>query len=188
MGINLVSKEEYKAYAGITNPNSDTEINSILTRVSEFVKTYCKRTFLDYVNEAKVEIFSGGSGSLILTEGPVRLVNLVEYSSTYGLSYTELLEFVDWVEDDGYIVSINTNGFPSALRGYKVTYVAGYDTLPGDLQLAVFDLITYYRRNDGSVHSTKSPGTNSVQVEFISTTTLPAHIRRILDLYRMDFA
>jgi hypothetical protein len=59
--------------------------------------------------------------------------------------------------------------------------------VPADLKLAVLDLVTYYRKNDGAIHSTKAPGTNSVQIEYVSTASLPAHIRRVLDMYVADY-
>ena len=42
MGLPLITLAEYKAYEGITNPNQDTEITSIIPKVSELVKNYCK--------------------------------------------------------------------------------------------------------------------------------------------------
>jgi hypothetical protein len=188
MGQNLVTRQEYKAYTNITNPNHDQEIDNLIPKVSEFVKTYCKRTFVDFVDENKVETFNGASGILMLKESPVLSVNSVEYSTDYGQTHIELKEYIDWVEDEGYIVSINPSGFPRQLRGYRVMYTAGYEQLPEDLKLGVMDLITYYRKNDMAVHSTKAPGTNAVQIEYITTTGLPAHIRRVLDFYRSDFA
>lgn len=187
MGANLITLQEYKTYAGITNPNTDSAINLLIPAVSDFVKTYCKRTFVDYLSTTKEEVFNGAVGSFILEETPVTVVMSVEFSSDYGQNYTDLTEFVDWVEDAGYIVSVNPAGFPRYLRGYKVVYNAGYTTLPAELKLAVLDLVKYYMRNDGAVHSPKAPGTNSVQIEYISSTSLPAHIRRILDLYRADY-
>ena len=187
MGANLVTLQEYKAYAGITNPNSDSEINLLIPAISDLVKTYCKRTFVDYLTVPKEEVFNGAVGSFILEETPIRSIVSVEFSSDYGQNYRDLTEFVDWVEDVGYIVSVNPGGFPRYLRGYKVTYTAGYVVMPAELKLALLDLIKYYMRNDGAVHSPKAPGTNSVQIEYISTTSLPAHIRRILDLHRADY-
>jgi hypothetical protein len=100
-----------------------------------------------------------------------------------------LEEFKDFVTDlqEGSIVSLDPKGFVYAINGYTVTYTAGYAVIPEDLKLAVMDLVTYYRKNDAAIHSTKAPGTNAVQIEYISTTTLPAHIRRVLDLYVADY-
>jgi hypothetical protein len=188
MSNNLITRAEYKAYANLTNPNTDTEIDAIIPKVSAFVKTYCKRGFNDYVSEFKTELFNGGLGSYPLAETPVISVAMLEYSIDFGQTYTELAEFTDWVEDQGYIVSVNPAGFPRQLKGYRVVYTAGYETLPEDLKLAVCDLVTYYRRNDAAIHSNKAPGTNAVQIEYISSTSLPAHIRRVLDFYRADYS
>lgn len=185
MGANLVTLAEYKAYAGITSTNSDTIINAIIPKVSQFVKTICRRTFVDYVNDSKEEIFKGGWSKLYLKEYPIISVGSVEVSTDYGSTYTELVEFTDYVLDleDGAITSIYYEEFPQYVNGYKVTYTGGYETLPEDLKLAVLDLVTYYIKNDASVHSSKAPGTNSVQIEYITTANLPAHIRRVLYMY-----
>ncbi len=189
MGLPLITLAEYKAYEGITNPNQDTEISTIIPKVTELVKNYCRRSFIDYYDDAKTDLYAGGD-ILYLKEFPVTSISSVEYSSDYGKTYTTLVEYTDWALDklmDG-IVPINTlNTFPEAVNGYRVTYTAGYEVIPEDLKLAVMDLLTYYMKNDGAVHSPKAPGTNSVQIEYISTTNLPAHIKRVLDLYVADY-
>jgi hypothetical protein len=187
MGANLITKAEYKTYASITSVNQDAEIDLLIPRVSELVKTYCRRTFVDFYDEAKTEVFEGGYGSLILKETPVTQVISVQQSKDYGKTYTKLTKFDDWVQSNDFVVSVNPRGFEPLVNGYKVSYFAGYETVPLDLKLAVLDLVTYYRKNDSAVHSTKAPGTNAVQIEYISTTSLPAHIKRVLDLYVADY-
>lgn len=187
MGTSLITLADYKTYKNLSTPNHDAEINNLIPKVSDLIKNYCKRTFVDYVNTAKVEYYNGGVEAFVLKESPVISVTTVEYSSDYGNTYSNIPEFYSWVLDDDCIVSTSNDGFVKRLRGYKITYKAGYVNIPEDLKLAALDLISYYRQNDAAVHSTKAPGTNSVQIEYISTTTLPAHIRRILDLYRADY-
>ena len=188
MGKNLVTKAEYKTYAGISSPNQDAEIDVLIPKVSQLVKTYCRTSFVDNVDDVKIEVFKGGVSNLYLKEFPVLTVASVEYSADYGQSYTELIEFTDWVFDSSTTAIVSPiTIFPTALNGYKVSYTCGYEVLPEDLKLAVLDLVTYYRKNDGAIHSSKAPGTNTVQIEYVSTTTLPAHIRRVLDQYVVDF-
>jgi len=190
MGISLVTLTEYKNYAGIANPNQDTVIANIIPKVSELVKTICRRTFVDWVDDGKVEYFEGGE-VFNLGEGPVLQVTSVEKSEDYGQTWTELVEYTDWVlkKTTHQIVPVSgTRYFDELVNGYKVTYTAGYEVLPEDLKLAVLDLITYYLKNDAAVHSSKAPGTNSVQIEYVTTTSLPAHIKRVLDLYMMDYS
>jgi hypothetical protein len=188
MALNLITRQEYKAYAGIKSTNYDVEIDALIPRVSELVKNYCRRTFVDYMDTEKIEVFAGDCDKLILSESPVVSVNLVQFSDNYGQTYTNLQRFVDWIEDGDYILPLNTDEYwAKKIRGYRVVYTAGYEDVPPDVALAVMDLVTYYRQNDAAVHSTKAPGTNSVQIEYISTTSLPAHIRRVLDLYAADY-
>lgn len=186
MAYELITRAEYKAYANISSTNSDTEIDLLIPRISELVKTYCRRRFNEYVDETKIEYFNGNQPCFILQETPILSVTSVEYSEDYGQTWTALTEFQDWVLDDYLIVSID-GLWPKQLRGYRVTYNAGYETVPPDLKLAVLDLVTYYRQNDGAIHSNKAPGTNAVQIEYVSTTNLPAHIKRILDQYVVDY-
>lgn len=185
----LITRQEYKTYAGISSTNHDAEIDFLIPKISDFVKTYCRRTFVDYVSDVKLENFNGNVDKFLLKEGPVIQVLSVEFSQDYGQTYTKLTKFTDWVADGDQVISLSASGvFPKAINGYKVSYYGGFDPLPGDIKLAVLDLITYYRRNDSAIHSTKSPGTNNLQIEYISTTNLPAHIKRVLDQYMADYA
>lgn len=185
MGKNLITRAEYKAYAGLTSTNHDAEIDILVPKVSQFVKSYCRRSLVDFYEETKIEHFNGGTSTFILSETPVIQVIGVAISNTFGRTYTDLVEFADWVLDNDEIVPTTTM-WASKLKGYEVRYTAGYSETPEDLKLAVLDLVSYYRQNDGAVHSSKAPGTNSVQIDFITNVQLPAHIRRILDLYKSN--
>ena len=187
MALNLTTRADYKSYVGIKSTNYDTEIDNLITRVSTFVKNYCNRTFVDYYTADKTEIFDGNLREFILSETPVVAVTSVSYSEDYGQTWLALTKFKDWIVSGDSIVSLAPNGFMKQLRGYKVIYTGGFDDTPQDLELAIMDLVTYYRKSDMSIHSTKAPGTNNVQIEYITTTTLPAHIKRVLDMYRTDY-
>jgi len=193
MATDLVTLAEYKAYAGISSDTLDSVVTAIIPKASQLVKSLCRRTFVDYINDPKVEIYSGNNEAKIyLKEYPILQIYGVEYSVDFGSTYADLEEYVDFVLDleDGSIAAISS-GAPSLfikyVNGYRVTYTAGYETLPNDLKVAVLDLVTYYVKNDASVHSPKAPGTNTVQIEYITTTNLPAHIKRVLDLYTASF-
>lgn len=188
MGANLITKAEYKAYAGINSTNQDAEIDSLIPKVSELVKSYCRRTFVDYVDEAKVEVFRGGFNEILLSEFPVTQVISVQQSKDYGQTYTKLTKFVDWVQDGDTVVSLDpTLGFAELINGYKVSYFAGYETLPQDLKLAAMDTVTYYLKNSAAVHSSRQVSPNTMQVEYISGSQFPAHIRRVLDMYKANY-
>ena len=189
MGNNLVTKAEYKSYVGISSPNQDAEIDLLIPKVSQLVKTYCRSSLIDNVDDLKVELFNGGESRLYLKETPVILLSSVEYSADYGQNYVDLVEFTDWVFDPNAnaITSIGKS-FPLLINGYKVSYNCGYGLIPEDLKLAAMDLVSYYRKNDSAVHGTKASNTNSMQIEYVMSTTLPAHIRRVLDQYVSDYS
>jgi hypothetical protein len=188
MALNLITKQDYKTYAGIKSTNSDGEIDALIPRVSQLVKNYCRRTFVDWVDTFKIEVFNGDCDRFILEEGPVVAVNSVGVSDDYGQTYVDLTEYVDWVLDSIYIIPVNASAYwDRKIRGYRVTYTAGYEDVPDDVGLAVMDLITYYRKNDNAVHSNKAPAVNGTNVEYISNAAFPAHIKRVLDLYVADY-
>ena len=185
MATELVTLAEYKAYANITSTNQDAAIKNLIPKVSALAKNYCRRTFNDYVDDAKVELFKGGN-YLLLSEYPVLAVSSVEMSTDFGKTYTSLAEYTDFVLDveEATIKPLNTlSTFTPHINGYKVTYTAGYEELPEDLKVAVLDLVTYYLKNDMAVKSQRDAGSNTVQIEYITKNTLPSHIARVFDLY-----
>ena len=54
MATNLITRAEYKNYLGITSTNKDDEIDLLIPKVSSLIKTYCRRSFIDYYDEAYI--------------------------------------------------------------------------------------------------------------------------------------
>lgn len=189
MATNLITLAEYKAYEGITGTGQDGEINTIIPKVSQLVKNVCRRTFVDWTDDQKVEVYNGGS-VILLQEAPLIQIMNLEKSENYGQTYTTLVEFTDWVFDheNQQILPLDTSGeFKKLVNGYRVSYTAGYETIPEDLKLAVLDLVTYYMKNQGAVQSQVAVTTTNAQVQYISESNLPGHIKRVLDLYVMNY-
>jgi hypothetical protein len=115
-------------------------------------------------------------------------VSAVEYSGDYGQTYTALTEYVDWVLDNNIIVCVASSRWTRQLRGYRVTYTGGYETIPADLKLAALDIVDYYIRNDAAVHTHLMPNPNTAQIQYVSGTNFPANIKRVLDLYTVDYS
>lgn len=186
MGLDLVTLAEYKTYANILGTSQDAAISAMIPRISNLVKTICRRTFVDYVDDAKVDVFRGGQPKLYLTESPLLTLQSLEFSSDYGSSYTALTEFTDYVVDtEDNSVELLAEPYKSYKRvnAFRATYNAGYEVLPPDLKLAVMDALMHQIRNDGAIHSTKGIGSNTTQMDYLTNAQLPAHIRRVLQLY-----
>ena len=185
MAIDLITLQEYKTYALINSTNQDTVIQNLIPRVSALVKQICRRTFVDYFDDFKTEtVRSCVNGRILLAETPLTQVSSVEFSEDFGKTYTTLQEFTDYVVDtDSIEFILDYFKTYNKVNAFQVTYNAGYEELPQDLKLAVLDLVSYYLRNDSAVHSTKSISPNTMQIEYVSTTNLPASIKRVLDLH-----
>jgi hypothetical protein len=191
MGQNLITVAEYKTYSGITSTNQDAALALVVPKVSDLVKSICRRTFVDYVDEPKTETKRSLTNNRFLArETPLISVASVEFSNDFGQNYTALTEYTDYVVDtDSDAVEIISYPYVdySRVNAFKFTYNAGYETVPQDLKMAVLDLTQYYMRNDSAVHSTKSISPNTMQIEYVSSTNLPAHIKRILDLHTASY-
>jgi len=186
MGASLVTLAEVKTYAGINSTNQDAVINQLIPQISEYVKEYCGRTFVDYVSDAKTDVSSGGTAYIYLREAPVLTIQGVEYSTDFGVTYIDLVEGTDYILDleADRLQVISQPVFPKFVNGYKIAYTAGFEVLPAALKLAILDLVQYYLKNDMAVKS--APSTGSIAVEYITNARLPAHIARVLDLYIQD--
>lgn len=184
----LITLAEYKAYAGLNTPNQDAQINALIPGICQYVETYCNRKFKYYITEPFTEVFSGKYYPIQLKHHPVTQILQVKESVDHGATYTTLDEYTSWVLDKEEGTVVQPLGvFVAGINRYSVTYNYGFETLPDDLRLAIFDLVKYYMKNDMAVHSNKAPGTSQVQLDYQTNAAMPAHIRRILDLYKVDY-
>ena len=188
----LITLREYKDMEGIQNPKDDYNLSQLISSVSQLVKTYCGNTFIDYYSTDKVDTFSidWDTHLVQLTESPVISVSAVETRDSVTSSYqavTSTNYYLDYNTDTVlYVTGSNYKNWPKGPGAVKITYRAGYSSLPGDLKLAVIDLITYYYRDEYKERKTlagatlQTPGTSSQD----SSVAFPDHIKRVLDLYK----
>ena len=89
------------------------------------------------------------------------------------------------------IVRTDENGNPrrwaKGVGAVQVTYKAGFASTPRDLQLALFDLVNYYMKDEHKERRTlggaqlQNQGTAGMR----NSTDFPDHIKRVLDLYKV---
>jgi hypothetical protein len=192
---NLVTLEEYKETSGITSSKEDARLSLLITSVSELVKTYCNRTFIDHITEEKIETFTveHDTTRIYLSEFPVIGVTTVEERDSYQEDYNYRTEdafqyYVD-EETDSIIKTSGGSGFlywskgPGAVR---VSYCGGFTATPEDLKLAIYDLITYYFKDERKEMRVIAGSTirNNASASQRNNVTFPDHIKRVLDLYK----
>lgn len=182
MAKTLVTVEEYKTYKEIKGDSDDNTITSLVLSVSEFIKNYCGRTFVDYENTPKTEYWSKGGSCVFLSEFPIISITSVNESDDNQQTQTLLTEDTDFYvnPDLGYFETANGSCFKEKINYVEVVYTGGYKEVPADLKLAAFHIIDYYRK--GEYTQRKTLGVNTV--EQIEIDKMPVHIKQLLDQYK----
>ena len=198
----LITLSQYKIAEGIQSTKDDSKIESIISRVSQLVRTYCANGITTYYstatgnafNNKKLETLSINWASNIvqLTESPVIAVHSVVERDNLSSSYNTLVINQDYYIDNATdsIYRVNSNGTAKSWAigpgAVKVEYNAGYPSCPADLELAVIDLITYYVKDEHKARQTIAGA--SIQNQSSSSqrnnVAFPDHIKRVLDLYK----
>lgn len=178
--IDLISIDDYKTYATIKSVEYDAKISLIITSVSALVRSYCGRNL---ISEDPIEEYDNGGNALVYTEEfPIASITSIEKSDDYGVTYNPLTVGTDFVFDKQrqaiYIITEDEVYIPNK---YKITYIAGYETTPEDLKIALLDLVDYYYKNE----TVPKRMSNFVTIEYVKTADFPPHIKRVLDLYRV---
>ena len=191
----LVTLEEYKDAENINTTKDDTRLSALIVSVSQLVKTYCANSIIDFYSTNKTETFNIDWNSHIvqLTESPIVEVSLVQERDSYQESYTTLTTtaheyFLDEKTDS--IIRTNSGNtyknWPRGAGAVRVIYKAGYASTPADLKLAVFDLITYYHKDEHKQRQTIAGASiqNQASTSQRNNVAFPDHIKRVLDLYK----
>jgi len=190
----LVTVQDYKDAEGLTGAKDDDRLAILVPQISELVKRYCGTSFVDYYSTDKTEVFNvtDDTSVIIVSESPLVSVTSVKEREGPTESYTTLTVNEDYYVDTTFdaVRRVQGNGSKNYKKGFgsvEIAYRSGYSAVPSDLKLAIFDLITYYLRDEHKSRRTiqgatlESQGSSSVR----NNTDFPDHIKRVLDLYRV---
>ena len=188
----LITLAEYKEAEGIASPKEYLRLASLIPAVSQLVKTYCGNSLIDFYSTNKVETFNMDWSTHViqLTESPVNAIVSVEKRDSVTDSYTTVASteyYLDTSTDSVlYVTGSTYKNWPRGAGSVKITYTAGYASCPADLKLAIFDLVTYYLRDEHKERRTL--GGTSIQnqgsTSLRDSVAFPDHIKRVLDLYK----
>ena len=188
----LVTLAEYKEAEGISSPKEDLRLATLVPAVSQLVKTYCANSIIDFYSSNKTEIFSIDWDTYLvqLTESPVNAIVSVQKRDSVTESYSTVPTtdyYLDTATDSVlYVTGSTYKNWPRGAGAVKVTYTAGYASTPKDLKLAVFDLITYYLKDEHKERRTLGGASiqNQGSTSLRDSVAFPDHIKRVLDLYK----
>ena len=188
----LVTLAEYKEAEGISSPKEDLRLATLVPAVSQLVKTYCANSIIDFYSSNKTETFSIDWDTYLvqLTESPVNTIVSVQKRDSVTESYSTVPTtdyYLDTATDSVlYVTGSTYKNWPRGAGSVKVVYTAGYASTPADLKLAIFDLITYYLKDEHKERRTLGGASiqNQGSTSLRDSVAFPDHIKRVLDLYK----
>ena len=164
-------------------PFSEQEqIEQLIDSASWAANTYTNRLLK---SRTLTEYYDGdGSSVLWLNQRPVVSVTSINIDSGYTWGTDTLIDSTDYQVylDEGKIAFTGTL-LSSGYRLVKVVYVAGYSTVPYDIERAVQDLAYYWykQRTDKSV-GVSSRSTEGRSVSY--SQEIPDQIKGVFDRYQ----
>lgn len=181
----LVSLSDVKSFLGISGSSNDAVLSTIISSVSTFVENYIGYTVASttYTNE---EFDGTGKEKYNIPVYPVTVFTSMDYRTTSANENSwEQIDSEDYFVylDEGYVHLIG--GFHEGPKNYRMTYTAGYESTPADLELAVLQMIR-------DVYNTKATSSTVTQERLkdyaVSYGAIASMIseqnRATLDIYR----
>lgn len=196
----LITLDDYKLLEGVNSTQYDEKFETLITSVSKLVRTYCNNEFDAYATSPGVtDVFDiqWDSHVVQLRHSPVISITNVYERRAQSSDYEELFKdgtnnkyewYLDSVSDSIFrtLDSGKYKNWPQGVGSVKVTYLAGYTSIPDDLKLSIADLITYYHKDEWkerqTIGSATREGAGSSAIR--NDPGFPDHIRRVLDMYR----
>jgi len=182
----LTTYESVKAYLGLTNDDDQALIEAMIDSVSAVIETFCQRKFK---SRAYVEYYSGdGTTELMVDQYPVTAITDIwddvnhDFTDSYKIDTSNIL-FSDIGSNlsDG-IVLLEGDTFRSGVKNVKISYTAGYTTIPLDLADACIQFVAkvFNLRGKQGIESEKI---GNYAIKFF-LEDIPKDIKMVLMLYK----
>lgn len=175
-----------KAYMKKTDVGDDALLAVLVSQASKMIETYTGRDFtaVTYTDE----LYNGNGGpKLYLKNYPIFstpaiiIINYDPFTATDLYTYTVNLEYLVY-GDEGYVHM--WGGWVKGHQNYKITFKAGYTTVPEDIVLAA-NMLTAFIFDNIRKQGIKSQriGTFAESLRDIKGA-IPEEIRLMLDTWR----
>jgi hypothetical protein len=176
--VDLTTLDSAKTYIGVATAVDDAPLMGLITAYSEFVRSYCNRTFS---LATFTEYFDGRNNSRqMLPEFPIAsIVSL----SVDGIALQPQAAFGQpgFRFDDNCII-LDGYAFTRGESNILVTWTAGYAVIPADIAQAVNELVGLrYALRDKQGWSSKMLAGETVS---LITKDMPSSVATVLNQYR----
>jgi len=185
----LTTLTRIKETLKIGDTSEDTELTHLLNVASEQIKNYCD-TILEQatVTDERVD---GDFQELRPANWIISSVTSIKdaYNSDSTVAATNYTLDTSYgaiyINDDATDLEFDQQIWGKGRGRWKVTYVAGYSTVPEDLQGACVRLVAYYRDRVAPGISSEKIGNYSVAFQTaVSSYGIPEDVAAMLEPYR----
>lgn len=156
----LCTLAEVKEYNDITVTTNDTLLTNLISRVSTEIETYCDCTF----SSASYTDYHDGNGDdkLYTDHYPIITGSGVEVwdDTEWDWETADLIDSNDYMIVNDRGIFLKSSIFVDGVKNVKISYTAGYDTIPTDLtQFTIEEVIRRFkmRKHPGDISSKALP-------------------------------
>ena len=166
--------EDAKTFLHILESDEDTIISSMIVSAREFAENYTNRQFEIATFELITDCLYSG---LIIPKSPVTEISKIEYmdiDGVYQILSTD--DYYSYVEFGAAKIEFNTiPSYKDDKRAVKITFIAGYETVPSSI-------VSYLKVLVSTMYENREEYIVGVNVETLAN---PA-IHRMLDMYKVQ--
>ncbi len=182
-GVNLTTLAKIKLYLDIDEATWDTVLGNLQNGAEDRIENYCGVD--GFASATRTEQIDGrGSSRLVLKNRPIISIATVHDSTSRTFGASALIASTDYTfYDDSGLLQRTAGAFVNGIRNVQVVYVAGYATIPDDLQLAVCKLVGAYwnqMRQGADGITTEREADYNAAYEKVG---MPEDVTRLLDPY-----
>lgn len=182
-GTDLTSLTNLKAFLHISNTDDDTLLSEIITRITDKWTLDCNRilTSADYT-----EYYSGdGSDTLMLDQFPINSITSIyddtdrSFGASTEISSDDIIFTANTNNAKSGIVKLDGTSFSKGVENIKITYNAGFTSVPNEIEQAVLQECSLeYRISQGAISAVEG------QAEDPYVISIRRRINDVKDKYR----
>jgi hypothetical protein len=168
----LITKEKVIEYLQLEAPEESkiTLITDLIKRATKVIQTYCRRDFL--VKSYTEELDGEGLANLYLRQSPILSVESVNINDQLDTSFK--------IRHSMGVLTRTQGFWPKGILNIQVSYRAGFETIPEDIEQACILFVAFYYKTDIADFTnvfTEGGG-------FVRPEAFPGRVRALLDPYR----
>lgn len=157
----LVTVQQVKDYYGITGADhtEDALVSTLIDRISYMFATATDTVFASATYTHQLD--GNGRSALYLPNYPITSITSIYTNSDWDFTDSEdLIDSADYRIDDGCrFVQLIDDVFPAGVMNVQIIYVAGYATIPADIEQACIEEVVrrLKHRKDFDITSKTQP-------------------------------